>query len=252
MIPTPSPLPDALHQLQKAGADGNRLVVSRGSAWFVIHGARGETQLRCEAAASYYLPREARLSAARVAVLRQAGFGQAAGQRTLQRHWSPGSATEREALAVELDRLFVEVYDRPAGEPVELRLDLGATELVENPRLAAAIRALANARSQRMRNRMYSELLSAQLLVPMDAAGEMLTFGELEGWPVYGCFTDSAELRGWDPRGVPTRVVPGVALFPALMQTRVGSLLVNPQGRLGGELYRNEIEALASAARARR
>jgi len=32
----------------------------------------------------------------------------------------------------------------------------------------------------------------------------------------------------------------------------VGSLLVNPQGRLGGELYRNEIEALASAAMARR
>ena len=252
MSSTPTAVPDALQQLQEGGADGNRLVVSRGSAWFVVHGARGEAQLRCEAAASYYLPREARLSAARVSVLRRAGFGQAAGQRTLQRHWSPGSATEREALAAELDRLFVEVYGRPEGEPTELRLELGAAEQVDNPRLARAIRELARERSQRMRNRMYSEMLSARLIVPLDAAGEMLTFGELEGWPVYGCFTDTAELRGWDPRGVPKRVVAGVALFPALMQTRVGSLLVNPQGRLGGELYRNEIEALASAAMARR
>ena len=38
-----------------------------------------------------------------------------------------------------------------------------------------------------------------------------------------------------------------LALFPRLATLAPGSLMINPDGRLGGELYRNEIEALARA-----
>jgi len=44
-------------------------------------------------------------------------------------------------------------------------------------------------------------------------------------------------------------VIKGRAVFPMLMRVRTGSLLVNPGGAVGGELYRNEVEAIAAAVR---
>ena len=248
---TPPELAQALLRLTRAGGSANRLVVSQGPAWFVAHGARGEAQVRVEAAASYYLPREHKIRTEDVYRLRQAGFGPAAQGRNLHRRQELADLPAAETLARELLGLLAEVYHRPEAEALVLSEQPGDPDPTANPRVQKAIRELAGSRSQRARNRLYSELLSADLLVPLDASGELMVFGDLEGWPVYGCFIDAESLLAWDPRGLSYRTVPGTRLFPALMQTRVGSLLINPSGRLGGELYRNELEALAEAARAR-
>lgn len=241
----------AILRLTVEGGTGNRLVISRGPAWFVAHGTRGRAEVRVEAAASYYLPREDKIRTEDVYRLRQAGFGQAAQGRNLHRRQDLPDLGAATALAKELTGYLDAVYHRPEAEPLTISEHLGDTDPTDNPRVKKAIRELAGSRSQRARNRLYSELLSADLLVPVDEAGELLVFGDLEGWPVYGCFIDAASLHAWDPRGMSYRTVPGTRFFPALMQTRVGSLLINPGGRLGGELYRNEIEALAGAAQAR-
>ena len=226
-------------------------MISSGPAWFVAHGTQGSTQVRVEAAASYYLPAQAKLTTEDVYRLRQRGFSSPAQGRNLHRSLpleNPGHARE---AAQTLLAILRDIYKRPANETLEIQEHHGDADPTSNPRLVRAIRELASSRSQQARNRMYSELLSAKLLVPTDASGELLAFGELEGRPVYGCFIDEQALLGWDPRGVAYKGVAGTALFMALTQTRAASMLINPQGRLGGELYRNEIDALADAARER-
>ncbi len=244
-------LSNQLGRLTNQGGDGNRLVVGKGPAWFVVHGGPGDQTLRIEAAASYYLPEGAKIGAADVHELRRSGFSSAAMGRNLHKRVPAGVPSELETAADELLDLLHRVYHRPEAEVLETSVSLGPRDTTSNPRLDKAIRELSAKKTQRMRNRVYSELLSARLLVPIDESGELQRFGDLDGWDVFGCFTDAESLLGWDPRGMTYRLVDGTTLFPALMQTKVGSVLINPQGRLGGELYRNEIEALANAARAR-
>ena len=66
---------------------------------------------------------------------------------------------------------------------------------------------------------------------------------------MFGVFTDDEALRHFDPRGTPTQTRYGYQLFPQLIEARAGILKINPDGMVGGELYRNELQTLASAVR---
>ena len=55
----------------------------------------------------------------------------------------------------------------------------------------------------------------------------------------------------WNPRGLPVRATPVAELVPRALGLGAGSLLINPKGLVGGELYRNELESLSDALKRR-
>ena len=143
--------------------------------------------------------------------------------------------------------LFESVY-KQSGEPV-VSLHLGEIEQVENDRLMGAMRRVSKERTMDARQSVYRALIRAELLVPVQDNGDMIQMGTLGDRPVYAVFTDWSALRHWDPRGHRFKKVKGSPYFLGLAETDAGSVLINPQGLVGGELYRNEILAIAGAIR---
>jgi len=227
-----------LSQLVEEGGSHNRAVVSGGSGWFVVHGARHVEDVEVEAAASAYLDDKLPLGA--VNALRKAGFASRPGRKTLRRRFPI------EGLAELLDSLMVEVF----GGPIEdVAVTLGEREETRNPVLIEAMKVLAKKRDTLARNQVYRRLLDAWLLLLVEGEAPAVV-GELARWDVVACFTDWDALTLYEPRGLPYELVRGRQLAPRLMSDeRVGSLLINPKGHVGGELYRNEIDALARAVR---
>lgn len=240
----PSELQRALSQLTQAGGTGNRLVVRGGPAWFVFHGAKGGDTIRSEAAAKHYLGKDFPLSLEDVGRLRRAGFGQVPKFKTLQRVDASDQVVEIAARTLEL---MQSAYGH-AG-PLDLEVSLGDLESTENPQLLDAMRAAAGKRTPEARNALYRAMLRATLLLRVDGAGRPMAVGKIQSWDVFAAFTSLAALRLYAPTVDGYRVLPGRQLFPSLLDLKVGSLLIDPGGRLGGELYRNELETLARAAR---
>jgi hypothetical protein len=83
----------------------------------------------------------------------------------------------------------------------------------------------------------------------VDPQGLPQAVGKLQSWDVFAAFSSLDALRLYTPTVDSFKALSGRLLFPALLDLRVGSLLIDPGGRLGGELYRNEIETIARATR---
>lgn len=248
-MPT-SDLIAAFRALLADGSDGNRLVASRGPAWFVASAAKGDKSVLVEAAPSSCLPKDRGLSPARIRSLRRAGFANRPGERCLGRHVSVDRAGALESLCLELEALFAEVYGEPDG-PTDVALSLGDRDQTENPLLIEAMRKMAKSRDHGQRTQLYRALLDARLLLVTDSDGAPRKVDELVGYDVYAAFTSFSALRRWEPRGATFRVTGGRDLYPQLMNTKVGSLLIDPKSPVGGELYRNEVETLAGASHRR-
>lgn len=232
-------LHDALTRLSTDGGDHNRLVLQGARGWIVVHGGLHLDEVEVEAAASHYL--ESPLAIGDVAKLRQAGFASRANKRTLMRRSSLGPE-----LADALSSWMREVY---GDTTFETELTLGDREATRNPVLLEAIRVLSKKRDMPSRHQVYRRFLDGTFLWPR--TGDTPTaFGELSGWEVLGVFTDWDELAWHDPRGVPYDTIGGRELIKQLVERpKVGSLLINPKGRVGGELYRNELQTMRSAIR---
>lgn len=237
-----------LAMLGAEGGDGNRLVLEQGPAWISFAGQRGAGYVHCIAAARKQLPAEAAISLDQVLELRRAGFSNSQRGSGLARGFELRAGDSPEQAAALCIGLLERVYRRPAAEPVGLEMRLGDRDRTQNPMLMEAMRASAKTKDAGARQRLYRAMLRATFLVPM-SAGAPRVVGDLSGWDSYAGFTDAENLDRWSGRPVDYRVIKGRALFPLLMQRRTGSLLVNPGGAVGGELYRNEVEAIANAVR---
>ena len=237
----------ALTRLRREGGTGNRLVVGRGPAWFVLTAALGDAQATCTAVTQRQLGDTLTISAEGIIALRMAGFAKGPGARALSRAVDIATDDQRADLARLLPRWLSEIFsqDTPAQPVVDLRL--GEAYTLDNSRLHQAIRHLAKTRSHGARQAMYQALLRARLMLVVDEGGEPAPFGELQGFHTYAVFTSGEEVDLWDPRRLSLKELPGWSIFPKLAALKPGSLQINPDGRLGGELYRNEVEALANA-----
>lgn len=236
-------LVEQLGTLVEQGGAHNRLVVSSGPAFLVFRGARGGHSLSVEAAASQYLPEDMKLGGDAVATLRARGFSSRSDSRCLARELPLADVQAELPLLL---ALFQQVYGRPAGERLEPQLHL-VDQDVDNSALLDAMRELASTRAEAQRHALYRQALRATFLLPLEG-GQPRSFGDLGGWQILAVFTDLASLNHFDPRGLPYELVKGSELFPRLMKIRMGSLLINPNARVGGELFRHEVESLASAA----
>lgn len=244
-----------LSRLTEDGGDDNRLVVASGPAWLLFAGRAGSAEVACEAAAAAYLPKDRRPGLEQVHLLRRAGFAKSPGSRNLRRTYTlnddpSGGGHHPTLVADDALRVLREVYRCDlTAEPPSFRLRLGSVDQTENPALISAIRKLSKRRDSAARQAMYRQMVRATFLLPTTAEGGPREMGELMGFPVYGVFTDAAALRAWDPRVTDYERLHGRRLFPMMAKTGLGSLLINPKGSVGGELYRNEVEMLAAAIR---
>ena len=151
--------------------------------------------------------------------------------------------------------MFGKAYGVDAGSAAEFDLQLGAAETVRNPDLIKRMRTLSLKRDWDARRALYSALLSSTMLVPIDpdvvTHDEPIEVDRLGKFPVIAAFTDIDSLRLWQPRGAPYRAMAVSELVPAAVTRRVGSLLINPRGIVGGELYINELESMDGALKRR-
>ena len=125
-----------------------------------------------------------------------------------------------------------------------------------NESLIEAMRLLARNRDDWHRKQVYQEVLRANLVVPVkrpvtDAEDltleDLVAADELVGRPSFVAFTDLSGLKKWRRDHEYYQVIQGVPFVLLLASGKVGSLLINRGGKVGGELYYNEIDTMARA-----
>ncbi len=66
----------------------------------------------------------------------------------------------------------------------------------------------------------------------------------ISGYQSIAIFSDYQQLKQFEPRGLPYLKVTGSLLIYYFLKKKYASLLINPRGDVGGELYANEIQAI--------
>lgn len=256
-LPMPTLTADALvrhlRQLTSEGGADNRLVVASRDYYMVFSGRRGEPELQVEAVANSDLPRAAELTPARLAQLTQRRFSARPGRNNLHRTLPATAGDDLQTFAAEVLQIFAKAYGVDEGEPAEFDLQLGDPEPTRNPDLLRLMRLLSIRRDWDTRKLVYQALLATSLLLAIDPdnGGEPLEAGKLGQLPSWAAFTDIDALRLWQPKGAPFRTTRVDELVPRAVDKRIGSLLINPKGNVGGELYINELESLYGAIQRR-
>lgn len=253
MTDTLSALALALRRLVDDGGDGNRLLLEADTGYLIVHGRRGDLEVEVEAAAGRHVPGGGQLADEAHQRLHEEGFRRRSAADNYLRRQPLGDAA---ALAAQLVALLAAVYS--PTPPPRLALHLGDRETAENPALLRAMEHLSRTRDMGARHAVYLALLQGRLLLaleqPADAPGlgadlKLRAVETLQGATVAAVFTDWRSLRRFEPRGLPYAALSGMEVFPLLAVRRVGSVLINPRGQIGGELYRNEILTISDGAR---
>lgn len=250
--PRRAQLVDALRRLTESRAREARLLVAIGPVYVLWIARRGATKLEQESISSAALPTALKLSSERGQLMRELGFGKRGGRRNWRREHGIESASLARVAAEALD-MFSRIY--AVDGPITTELVEDDTEHPENPALINAMRTVAKGFDERTRRAMYTELLNATFLVPIDptrddAEGSDAFFDfetHASGRPTLGAFTDWASLRLWEPRGSAYWPIHGSSLFEMAMDRKPVTMRINPEGDVGGELYAHEVEMLVRA-----
>ena len=158
------------------------------------------------------------------------------------------SATDLLSL---LDRVLNYAGDGPRGLQVQVACQRDKPP--ENPRLLEAIRAASNSQDTDTRKRLYAALVNATLLVPQDPkhlgqpehVQEPLKLDD----STWMAFSDWDALRMWSPHGHAFGLVHGVDFFDHVHGQGSGTVRINPEGVVGGELYPAEVAMMVEAVR---
>ncbi len=245
-------LRQALGTLTEGQERARRLVVRAGDHWQVISNHR-TGQLEHRAPRSSRLPAALKLDTAAAKKMRGLSFvKRAAGDWVRE-----VKADDLETLAAETVSVLRELYG--ADSAITLDLEIDDREHPTNPRLVQAMRTLADkqARTQDARQQLYKALVNSRFLMPFDpAAGpeadpeeaiERVDFRN--GRPVFAAFSDFESMRLWRPLQTEYMPTHGSVLFEWLCEEEASTLLLNPNGTIGGELFSNELQMLAEAVR---
>lgn len=167
-----------------------------------------------------------------------------------------GSLQERQRAT---SQRLQEALDLLGAAPGETAVDITveAQTPPHNPKLIEAMRAVARSAEVPARQALYAALANAELVVPIDPETldgppdqhAPLVLEDFEGGPVFAVFSDVDALRGWRHEGHPWAGVHGVDFFAHAQRAGVTSVRVNPDGEIGGELYRNEVAAIVEGIR---
>ncbi|PRP96176.1 SseB family protein [Enhygromyxa salina] len=246
---------DALEQLAASRAREARLVLQAGPIYLVWIARAGDDQLEQESVSSTVLPPAYKLTTERGMLLRELGFAKPSGRRNWKRRHPRTRASLEEVVDQTLD-ILARVY--AVDQPILLALHEDPRDHPQNPGLIAAMREVAKGWDEAKRRAMYSNMLNATFLVPInlepdpDAEGSE-AFHVFEthpsGRPTLGVFTDWASLRLWEPRGHDYWSIHASRLFVMALERHPVTLQINPNGDIGGELYCHEVEMLVRAVK---
>lgn len=228
-------------------------MLQAGPVYLVWTAQPHDDQLEQESVSSTVLPPEFKLSSERGKILRELGFAKRSGRR----NWKRRHDRDRDSLERIVDETL-DILRRVYGvdAPVVLALTEDADIHPQNPDLIVAMRQVAKGWDEAVRRAMYTELLNATFLVPIDPeldddaeGGEAFFDFETHesGRPTLGVFTDWASLRLWEPRGHEYWAIHGSEMFAMALEREPVTLRINPNGDVGGELYAHEIEMLVRA-----
>ena len=241
-----------------APVSDNRLIVASRDYYMVFSALPDDPAVQVEAVSNFYLPTAAALTPGRLAQLSQRGYRERPNRNNLYRSVSPHNDAALHSLAAEVLEVFAKAYGVDAGSAAEFDLQLGVAEPVRNPDIIKLMRTLSLKRDWDARRALYSALLGSTMLIPIDPellahedVIEPIEVDRLGKFPVIAAFTDIDSLRLWQPRGAPYRAIAVTELVPQAVARRVGSLLINPKGLVGGELYINELESMNDALKRR-
>ena len=115
---------------------------------------------------------------------------------------------------------------------------------LENQPVIEAMRHLAKHRDWSARKTLYRLLIDASFIVPIDENDEIAVVDQMGSFPVSAAFTDQTLFITANPLGGVFGVKTGRQLFPELVTKRFGSMRINPQTEVRGELYLNELQML--------
>jgi hypothetical protein len=246
-------LRQALHNLVGGKERARRLVVRAGEHWQVLTADLGQSTLVHESVKSSRLPDALKLSPDAAQKMRGLDFAKGGGadwQRVVRRG-------ELDTLAAQVIAIIREVHGTSAA--IDLDLEIDDREHPSNPELIATMRELADrgGRTAESRQRMYNAMVNSTLVLPFDpeAGPEVDPEDAIErvdhrdGRPVFAAFTDFRHLRRWRPLATDYMPSHGSVLFEWLCEQQAASLLVNPEGQVGGELFGHELGMLAEGVR---
>lgn len=132
------------------------------------------------------------------------------------------------------------------------------TQEPDNARLIRAMKMAARVRNDANRKKLYHAIVASRLWLavrtPWNTKTPLATeviesAGDLQGRPCAAVFTCKEYAAKWRADHENFVLLNGTDLFGALIQTKIGSVQINPAGPVGGELYRHEVETIAEGAR---
>lgn len=253
---------------REEGSD-NRLIIQGDRGYIVARADSEENDLHLFCAAGRALDRE--LSTEESQRLYDSGFRRENGARCYQRKITHHGERELEEISEELSLLMREIY-ATSIELIALEERFADRDDFSNPKLIDAMRRLSAARDMSSRQKLYWALVRADLVLalhspppsslrseigraqwieaglrsPADISGSvnLRTFQQITGYRSVGVFSSSDYFDQIDPRGTLGIRLPGRLAILLALDQGWDSLLINPWGAVGGELYRNELEAI--------
>lgn len=163
-----------------------------------------------------------------------------------------GDVVER--VADEVERLLFELFGRARDSYYSVAIEKEKPPDAEP--LLDSIRRLVKSKDHDARREVYQQVINARFYLPLmpareaDQPPEVHAIPELFGGrPVWAVFTDLSALAAYRDEREPYVLISGIRLVQAALAHGLGSIKINPESRVGGELYRNELDALADYLR---
>ena len=121
----------------------------------------------------------------------------------------------------------------------------------------------------RLRQKFYWSFVRAEFLLALDRPAPSLNpllngidqanalasqlsyhiFKEITPYRSAAVFSEMNTMLNYDPRGFDFIKLSGRTIAALMVSDKLDSLLINPRGQIGGELYRNELDSIDEAMR---
>ncbi len=159
-----------------------------------------------------------------------------------------------ERTADEVERLLFDLFEHGRGSFYSVAIEKETVPDAEP--LLESIRRLVKSKDHEARREVYQNVINTRFYLPLVPTDDRHALPDVHSWheplgerPVWAVFTDFEALGEYREHRDPYVVITGIRLVQAALAHRLGALKINPNSKVGGELYANELEALGGYLR---
>lgn len=262
-------LSDLLETAYRTGGDHNRIILQGDRGYLALSSSCGESEAELILAAGRSLTQS--LTEEEAQKLYDQGFRRKSAAHPFVRTVNMGDQASREALVQEILNFAHPLYLSHWREGnIESRL--GDRPELQSGRLVESMRKLSKLRDMSSRQKMYWSVIRTEVLLALNEAPPKSlakergrtqwvesgltdvesisssirprSFKDLTGYQSAAIFSDIESFEHIDPRGIYWVQIPGRLAISLTLAWGWDSLLINPHGKIGGELYRNELSSI--------